>query len=58
LGAYPRSRETLEQHIESTLIICIQLLSTIEENYEQLMNAALDACHELHDAGKLKELLR
>ena len=52
LGVYPRTKKILEHHIESTLIISIELLGSIQENYEQDINAALDVCHELHDAGK------
>lgn len=57
LGAYPRSKDILKKHIESTLIICIGLLDSIQENYDQVINTALSVCHELHDAGKLKEQL-
>jgi len=57
LGSYPRSRDTLLLHIEQTICICVALLDSIQEKYESVINAALDVCHELHDAGKLKEQL-
>jgi hypothetical protein len=57
IGLYPRSKEMLKSHLQSTLIICIQLLDTIQQDYEVQINRALDACHELHAAGKLIESL-
>jgi hypothetical protein len=58
LGNYPRSSETLKSHIESTLIICVSLLDSIQEKYEAVINSALDVCHELHEQGKLKEQMQ
>ena len=36
--------------VESILIICITLLSDIQERYEKLINQALDVCFELSEA--------
>ena len=58
LGRYPRSEETLKRHIESTLVICISLLESIQEKYESVINSALDVCFELHQEGKLKEQMQ
>lgn len=58
LGEYPRSKETLLSHIKSTIIICLELLTYIQENYEEMLNEALDVCHELHEAGKLKDQIK
>ena len=58
LGEYPRSEKTLKSQIESTLIICISLLDSIQEKYEHVINSALDVCHELHEQGKLKEQMQ
>ena len=57
LGEYPRTKEILETHIESTIIICVTLFDSIQEKYEDALNTALTVCHELHDSGKLKEQL-
>lgn len=57
-GNYPRSRKTLENHIESTLIICVSLLNSIQEKYESVINLALDVCHELHEKGLLKDQMQ
>ncbi|WP_447076943.1 hypothetical protein [Vibrio alginolyticus] len=57
-GGYPRSSETLKSHIESTLIICISLLDSIQEKYEAVINSALDVCHELHENGTLKDQMQ
>ncbi len=55
--SYPRSKKTLTTHIESTLIICIELLEAIQEKYEKVINDALDVCQELHEKGKLVDQL-
>jgi hypothetical protein len=57
-GQYIRSEETMKKHVESTLIICLKLLNSIEETYQEVINEALDVCHELHGKGKLKEQLK
>ncbi|WP_096086292.1 hypothetical protein [Agaribacterium haliotis] len=58
LGNYPRSKDTLKKHIESTLIICVSLLDSIQEEYESVINSALDICFDLHKEGKLKEQMQ
>ena len=55
---YPRSKKTLTTHLESTLIICIELLEAIQEKYETVINDALDVCLELHEKGELVDKLK
>lgn len=57
-GKYPRSEKILKRKIENTLIICISLLDSIQENYKEVINSALDVCHQLQDQGKLNEQLK
>jgi hypothetical protein len=54
-GDYPRSKKELKTYIESTLTICIFLLNSVQEEYEEVINSALNVCLELHQQGKLKE---
>ena len=56
LGNYPGSKDTLKGHIESTVIICVSLLDSIQEKYEAVINSALDVCFDLHKEGKLKAM--
>jgi hypothetical protein len=58
LGNYPRSSGALKSHIESTLVLCISLLDSIQEKYEVVINSALDVCLDLHEQGKLKEQMQ
>lgn len=53
-GAYLRNEEALRGYIENTVVIALELLNHIQQKYEKVLNEALDACHELHVAGKLK----
>jgi len=55
IGLSQRSKETLKSHLQSTLIICVHLMDTVQQDYEAHINLALDVCHELHAAGKLVE---
>ena len=55
--SYPRSKKRLTSHIESTIVICIELLEVIQEKYEKVINDALDVCQELHKKGELDDLL-
>lgn len=57
LGEYPRSKKILKTHIESTLIMCVTLLNSVQKKYEEVINLALDVCQELHEEGKLKQQL-
>ena len=56
LGEYPR-QNNLKKLIETTLIICLSLLETVQDEYEEVINSALDICHELHKNGTLEEQL-
>jgi len=56
-GNYPRSEKTLNSHIENTIIISVSMLDTIQEDYESIINQALDVCVDLHQKGKLKKQL-
>jgi len=55
LGQYPRSEERLKKIIESSIMIFVSLLDSIQENYEEAVNSALNVCLELHEQGKLEE---
>jgi len=46
-GSYPRSQEELKALVESTLIILVTLLHSIQEDYELEVNKALKICYEL-----------
>lgn len=56
VGSYPRSTNHLESIIESTLIVCISLLSPLHDEYSDLLNKLTDLCIELHDQEKLSEI--
>jgi hypothetical protein len=53
-GAYPRNEDVLKRHIESTVVISLEMLNHVQKNYENVINEALDTCHELHEQGRLK----
>lgn len=53
-GAYLRNEEILKSHIQNTVVISLEMLNHVQENYENIVNDALDTCHELHEQGKLK----
>jgi hypothetical protein len=41
----------MKKHVESTLMICITLLDTIQKEYEPAINGALEYCIKLHKKG-------
>jgi hypothetical protein len=45
----------MKKHVELTLMICLELLGTIQEVYEKQINVALETCIEMHEQGKLVE---
>jgi len=70
LGVYSKSNhETLEVKVglksdsvkglvaltDSTLNICALIFSNLQNEYEELMNAALNVCFELHENGNLSK---
>ncbi len=53
-GAYLRNEDILKRHIQSTILISLEMLSHVQHNYENIINEALATCQELHAHGKLK----
>ncbi len=58
LGRYPRSESTLKSHIESTIIICLTLLNSIQDTYQDVVNDALEVCYQLQEQSKLRDQLK
>jgi len=54
-GSYPRNKETLKKNIQSTVVISMEMLNHVQQDYEKIINEALDTCQELHEQGKLKD---
>jgi hypothetical protein len=53
VGPNKKSMLRMKKHIESTLMICITLLDTIQKGYEPVINGALEYCIECHENGEL-----
>lgn len=54
-GRYIRGKEVIVKHIETAFISSIDLLSFIQNEYEDIMKRVMDICHDVNNKGELKE---
>ena len=53
-GRYIRGKKTIVKHIEIALINSIDLLSYLQNEYEDIVKKVADICHDVYEKGELK----
>jgi hypothetical protein len=51
-------KNVVVKHIETALITSIDLLSFIQNEYEEIVTKVIDLCHDINEKGELKKQIK
>jgi hypothetical protein len=57
-GRYIMGKNVVVKHIETALITSIDLLSFIQNEYEEIVTKVIDLCHDINEKGELKKQIK